>query len=181
MAFPDSTTRPANEVTLTSDPKGIFLEGYLDGTPRPGVAMQLKAAGTVIGGRNTWEVYNQASDGVRALIAILLPDFLHGQALAVQDQADLSDVGGDDSQFVTGAHIHMYCPIAGEEMNIRVAFAGTGTGDSIAIGDKFMVDDGTGLFIAVGGSEQSAPFVATEAVADVKSTGTMVRCMYTGH
>lgn len=181
MAFPDSTTRPANEVTLTGDPKGMFLEGYLDGTPRPGVVMQPKAGGTVIGGRNTWEVYNQAADGVRGIIAVLLPDFLHGQALAVQDQTDLDDVGGDDEQFVTGSHIHMYVPIAGEEMNVRVALAGTGTGDSIAIGDKFMVDDGTGLLIAVTGSEESAPFIAMEAVADVKATGTMVRCMYTGY
>lgn len=181
MAFPDSTTRPANEVVLNGDPKGVFLEGILDGTPRPGVIMQLKAGGTVVGGRNEYEVYNQSADGVRGMIAILLPNFLQGGALATQDQTDLSDVGGDDAQFEDEDHIYMYCPVMGEEVNVRVAIAGTGTGDAIAIGDKFMVDDGTGLLIAVTGSEQAAPFQATEAVADVKSTGTMVRCIYTGY
>lgn len=181
MSFPDSTIRPANEIVLNANPKGVFLEGFVSGTPKPGVAMQIKAAATPVGGRNVFEVYNQASDGVRAMVAILLPNFLQGGALDTQDQTSLSDVLGNDTAFEDGDHIHLYCPVMGEELNIRVAVAGTGTGDGIAIGDKFMIDDGTGLFIAVGGSEQSAPFQAVEAVADVKSGGTLVRCIYTGY
>lgn len=51
MAFPDSTSRPANEIALSVEPLGVWLEGHVLGTPRPGVIMQLVAGGTVIGGR----------------------------------------------------------------------------------------------------------------------------------
>lgn len=178
--FPDTTVRPANEIVIQANPRGVFIEGIVDGTPRPGVCMQIKAGTAPVGGRLTYEVYNQAADGARHAILILLPNILQGQALALQDQDDLSDVGGVDTAFESGDRITMYCPAAGEEVGVRVAISGTGTDDHIDEGDELMLDDGTGLVIPATGGPAAIPFQATEAVRDVVATGTIVRCMYTG-
>lgn len=156
-----------NEVVLASPPKGHFIEGIIDGTPLPGTIMQLKAATAPVGGRHTWEVYNQSADGVRGIIAVLREDHLQGKTVS--------------DAYVSGSRGFLYCPIMGEELNVRVSAAGTGTGDAVAIGDKFMVDDGTGLLVAVTGAEQSAPFQAMEALTDVVVAGTMTWCIYTGY
>lgn len=156
-----------NEIVRQADPKGVFKEGIISGTPLPGVCMQIQAGTAPNNGRNTWEVYNQSADGVRALVAVLREDHLQGKTI--------------DDAYVTGKRGFLYCPAMGEELYMRVAFPGTGTGDAIAVGDKFMIDDGTGLLVAVGGSEQSAPFQAIENVDDVEAEGTLVLCIYTGH
>lgn len=155
-----------NEIILSNDPRGRFLEGIVSGTPKPGTIMQLQAGTEPVGGRHTWEVFNQASDGTVALIAVLLPDALQGKLAT--------------DAYVSGTRCFLYCPVAGEELNVLVAHAGTGTGDAIAIGDRFMVDDGTGLLIANSGGA-SVPFIALETLDDVVATGTLCHCMYTGH
>ena len=128
--------------------------------------MQVKAGVDPVNGRPTWEVYDQASDGTVALVAVLLPDDLQGK--------------GIDDAYVTATRCFLYAPIAGEELMMRVSAPGTGTGNAIAVGDRFMIDDGTGNLVANSGGA-SVPFIATESVDDVTSGGTLVRCMYTGH
>lgn len=155
-----------SEIILSANPKGVFLEGIVSGTPKPGTVMQIKAATEPEGGRHTWEVFNQASDGTLALIAVLLPDELQGKLAT--------------DAYVTATRCFLYCPIAGEELNMLVAAPGTGTGDSFAIGDRLMVDDGTGILVA-DSSGASVPFLVMETVADVVAAGSLVHCMYTGH
>lgn len=157
-----------NVIVVSAAPAGRFLEGHISGTPKPGTLMQIKAATEPKNGRFTWEVFNQASDGIRGLIAILLEDDLQGK--------------GIDDAYVDGSRCKLYCPIPGDELLVRVAAPGTGTGDSFAIGAKLMADDGTGLFVAsTGAAVGSEPFVVTETAADVVSTGTLVQVMFTGY
>lgn len=155
-----------NEIIVSANPRGAFLEGYVSGTPKPGTVMQIKAATEPKGGRFTYEVFNGAADAERAAIIVLLPNQLLGKIAT--------------DAYVDGERCFLYCPLPGEELNMLVAAAGTGTGDSIAIGDRFIVDDGTGLLIDTTGSPESEPFVAIETVSDVVAAGTLVCCMATG-
>jgi len=116
-----------NEIVLTAFPKGVRREGIISGTPSPGTVMQLVAATEPVAGRYTWEVYDADADGDQRIIACLDRDGLVGQLAT--------------TAYVDGARCFLYCPIMGEEMNMLVAAAGTGTGDAKAIGDLFMVDD----------------------------------------
>jgi len=156
-----------NEIIITADPRGVFLEGIVYGTPLPGSCMQIKSGTAAVGGRLTYEAFDAGLDGDRRLIAVLLADSKRG--------------GTADTALVSGDRCELYCPIAGEELNMRVSAAGTGTGDSVAVADLLIVNDGDGLLIATTGTPESEPFIAIEAITDVVSTGTLVACIYTGH
>ncbi len=156
-----------NEIILSADPRGVFKEGIIDGTPKPGTVMQVKAATEPIGGRHTWEVADYGADGDQRLVAVLLADWAQGKTA--------------DNAYADGDRCFLYCPVAGEELNMRISAAGTGTGDAIAIGALLMVDDGTGLLVATTGTPESESFICMETVADVVLAGTLCHCMYTGH
>lgn len=156
-----------NVIVVSAAPAGRFLEGHISGTPKPGTLMQIKAATEPINGRFTWEVFNGAADGERTLIAILREDELQGKDC--------------ETAYETGKRCFLYCPIPGDELLVRVAVAGTGTGDSLAIGDRLIAQDGTGLFVPTTGTPESEPFIVTETVDDVEAAGTLVQVMYTGH
>ena len=153
-------------ILLAAHPRGMFLEGTMSGTPYPGTLMTIVAATEPVGGRYTWEPYNRDADGDRALVAVLLEPF-HGASYA--------------TAYATGERCRIYAPVAGEEMNVMVSAAGTGTGDAIAIGDLLIPVDGTGLLIATAGSPEIEPFQCMQTTADVVAAGTLVHCMYTGH
>lgn len=156
-----------NNIIVSAEPKGVFKEGIIDGTPLPGTIMQIKATTEPVGGRHTWEVANYGADGDQRVVAVLLEDRLQGKT--------------KDDAYADEDRCFLYFPIAGEELNVRWAAAGTGTGDAVAIGDLGIVDDGTGLVVDTTGSPESEPFQALETVADVVSTGSLVWAMYTGH
>lgn len=185
MAFPDSTTRPPNEIVVQASPRGVMLEGTFAATggtkTRPGMAVQLKAGAAAVNGRPVYEPYNRAADGARAAVLIVLANLLQGQALATQDfVTDLDDIGGVDAEFDDEDHIYLYAPAMGEEILVRVATPGTGSDDAVAVGDELMIDDGTGFFIAAAGPPAAVPFQALEAVPETVATGTLVRAMFTG-
>lgn len=155
-----------NEIIVSSNPKGVFLEGVVSGTPKPGTMMQIKAATEPSNGRHTWEVFNQSGDGVRGLVAILLPDHLQGQTA--------------EDAYADGERCFLYVPAAGEEMNVLIGdVAGTAATSDFAIGDKLMVDDGTGKFVDATG-EESAPFIVMETIDDMVGD-TLIWAMYTGY
>ena len=153
-------------ILLESNPKGKFLEGTVYGTPKPGTLMTIKAATEPTGGRHTWEPYNTDGNATRQVIAVLLLPF-HGASY--------------DTAYESGEQCRVYFPIAGEEMNMLVSAAGTGTGDSVAIGDLLIPVDGTGVLIVTTGSPEIEPFVCLETAEDVVEAGTLLHCMYTGH
>lgn len=156
-----------NEILVTAQPRGRFLEGIISGTPSPGTVMQIKEATEPVGGRHTWEVYDAAADGNQRLIAVLLQDTLQGK-IATDAYED-------------GDRCFLYCPLPGDDMNMLVTASGTSTGDSQAIGDLYIVEDGTGMLIATTGTPEAEPFVCLETVSDVTAAGTLVWCMFTGY
>jgi len=155
-----------NKILLASNPRGMFIEGSVSGTPLPGTLMTLKASTEPVGGRPTWEAYDRDADGDRALVAVLLEGF---------SGATYADA------YVTGERCQVYVPAAGEELNVLASASGTGTGDSMAIGDLLIAVDGTGLLVATTGDIESEPFQVMETVADVVAAGTLTHCIYTGH
>jgi hypothetical protein len=155
-----------NEILLTAiEPQGVDIEGIISGTPKPGTVMQIKASTEPVGGVFTWEVYNQAADGNRSLIAVLLPDALQGKCAT--------------DAYVTGSRGFLYMPAAGEQLNMILQDV-SGTGDTHAIGERLIVDDGTGTLIATTGTPESEPFILLETLAAPTADG-LARCMFTGY
>ncbi|MCK9569341.1 hypothetical protein M0R72_10425 [Candidatus Pacearchaeota archaeon] len=158
-----------NNIVVEANPRGKFVEGTVSGTPYPGTIMQVKAATEPVGGRFTYEAYNRDADGNRPLgpLYILREDQLQGKAAT--------------SAYADGDRAFLYCPLPGDEVNILVSAAGTSTGDSLAIGDLLIPNDGDGTCVATTGSPEIEPFVVMETTADVTVTGSLVWCRYTGY
>jgi hypothetical protein len=159
-----------HETILVFGKSGRILEGIVSGTPYPGTVMQRKAATEPVGGAYTYEAYNRDADGNRpagALWVLLEPGVLDPSKLITDAYAD-------------GARCRLYCPVPGDWLLMLVSKAGTGTGDSIAIGDILIVDDGTGYLVATTGSPENEPFSAIETMSDVEADGTLTLCEFTG-
>ncbi len=160
-------------IVLSANPRGMFLEGIISGTPKPGTLMQLKAATEPVQGRPTWEVYNPAigGDGVPGLVAVLREDDLNGKTV--------------NDAYVSGTRCFLYCPIQGDEINVRKAdISGTGTAsEDVAIAAKLLIVAGTGMVsaVAVGviASPVAYPFQALETITDWPAEG-LIQVMYTG-
>jgi hypothetical protein len=153
-----------NEIIVSANPRGVFLEGIVSGTPKPGTCMQIKAATEMVNGRFTYEAYNRDADGNRYPIIVLLPDNLRGK-LATEAYAD-----GDRGFF--------YCPLPGEELNV-LKLDVSGTADDFAIGQQLIVDDGTGKVLGTTGSPEAEPFICLETITD-PTTDQLVHVMFTG-
>lgn len=155
-----------SEIVVASNPRGMFLEGIVDGTPKPGTLMQIKAGVEPVGGRHTWEVFNGAADGEQCLMAILREDHLQGKSA--------------EDAYADGDRCFLYVPVAGEEMNVLVGdVAGTAATSDFAIGDKLMHDDTTGKFVDTTGTPESEPFIVLETITDMVGD-TLVHVMATG-
>lgn len=157
-----------NTIVLSSAPAGRFLEGILNCTTtlKPGHAMEIDAAvEPAEGGKHTWQAFT-GSTGERKLIAILL-------------EAEMIGLGCEDG-ITDGWKVRMYCPIPGDELLVRVSASGTGTGDSLAIGDKLIIVSG-GTFIKTTGTPEAEPFEVMETTDDVTSTGDLIHVIFTGN
>jgi len=155
-------------IMVSSHPRGVFLEGKASGTLKPGMIVQIKAT-DLVSGRPVFEKYNRDADGNRPQgpFFVVLEDTLQGKTYS--------------DSYSDGDRVFVYAPLPGEELNVLWSAAGTGTGDSVAIGDLAIPDDGTGLLITTTGTPECEPFMAMEAVSDVTAEGTLVRCMFTGY
>lgn len=159
-----------NQIIVSSPAMGKFLEGTLDtsGTPKPGTIMQRKAATAADdNGQHTWTEYNTSDDGDFPLgaIAVLLEK---GEGYTYSDA------------YADGDHCFLYQPLPGDQLNMLWSASGTGTGDSVAVGDAAEIDDGSGLLIDYDDGT-TKPFIALEAVTDVVATGTLVWSEFTGY
>jgi hypothetical protein len=157
-----------NGIIVSANPRGVFLEGLISGTPKPGTVMQISAATEPVGGRYQWEAYNPDADGNQRIIAVLLPDELQGKTAA--------------DAYVTGTRGFLYCPVPGEELNMLVKDV-AGTGENFAIGDLFIVDDGTGKLVDTTGTPEAEPFICLETIAAATAIAAdhLVHCMFTGY
>ncbi len=153
---------------LTNSPKGVFLEGIISGTPKPGTIMTLKAGVAPQGGRFTYEPYETASgaDGDPRMQAVLLEDHLQGKTFS--------------DAYVSGTRCFMYVPISGEEMNILLSGEGTsGSANVFTIGERLKVEHASGHLIAEGTSANQSPWMLLEAVTEAVSTDTLAWCQRT--
>jgi hypothetical protein len=149
-----------NSIIVSSEPKGVREECIISGTPTPGVVMELKGATAAVGGRFTYEPAGttaaagskgMSADGDRIPICVLTEDSLQGK-LATTAYAD-------------GDRGFLYWPVNGEELNMLFQNA-SGTADDVLVGDKLIVDDGTGKLLVSTGSPECEPFGALEAITD---------------
>jgi hypothetical protein len=82
----------------------------------------------------------------------LLPDQLQGK--------------GATDAYVLGTRCFLYCPISGEEMNLVLGEI-AGTGNTFAIGDRFIIDAENGILVPESGSPQETLAVCLETVTQV--------------
>ena len=131
-------------IVISAQARGVFKEGTISGTPKPGTMMTIKPAVALVGTRFTWEPFLTTQtgsgatvrDAAKRLVSVLLPDDLQGS--------------NQLTAYVSGARGYLYCPAPGEELNMLVVDPGAGTSsasDLIAIGDLFCAQNGTGLLI----------------------------------
>ncbi len=154
-----------NRIIVSSDPKGVYLEGIVSGTPKPGTIMEIKySVTTLTGGEWTWQAFQTDADGKPGLIAVLLEDRLQGKTTT--------------DAYVAGTRCFLYCPVAGEDMNCLVQNL-SGTADDHAFGERLMVDNSSGMLIA-NSSGTSVPFILLETITDPVAD-TLAWCKYTGH
>lgn len=157
-----------NEIIVSAQPKGIFHEGPISGTPKPGTIMQIDVSeGIDDNGNFTWEIFNADADGARPKgpLAVLLPDNYRGK-IATDAYAD-------------GDHGFLYTPVAGEELNCLMKDV-TGTGDDHAIGEMLIVDDTTGKLVATTGTPETEPFMNLETSVD-PTADALHHVIYTGY
>lgn len=128
--------------------RGHYLEGILTAiTPKPGTCLQLTSAS----GANTYQLWNGAADGENHEVIILLEDMLQGSTV--------------DTAYAASSRCFLYIPQRGDEFLVLFGNA-SGTADDVAIGDKLMIDKGTGKAIPTSGSPEMEPFLALEAITD---------------
>lgn len=150
---------------IVSGGNGVFRECIVSGTPKPGTCMTPLAATEPVNGVFTYEVFNRDADGNQAVVAVLLEDTLQGY--------------GVSQAYVTGTRGMLYFPQPGDHLQMLVKNI-AGTGDSFAIGDILIIDDGTGTLVATTGTPEMESFVVLETQAALTSD-TLVLCEYTGH
>lgn len=150
-----------NNIIITANPQGRFLEGIIYGTPKPGTCLSIKMP-FYEGGWHQWEPFTPAS-GNKRLVAVLLEDVNQGKTIT--------------DAYVTGTRCRIYCPIAGEEMNMLIADV-AGTGDTHAVLEQLMIQTATGLLIA-DSSGESEPFTLLTALTAL-SADVLAPCVYTG-
>lgn len=148
-------------IIASANPQGKFLEGTISGTPKPGVVMQIKASTEPTNGRYTYEPIGTTSnggDGAPRQVIVLLEDAEQGKTF--------------DDAYESGKRCRLYCPIPGEELNLRRnEISGTGSAtEDISIGERLLVVEGTGKLspVAVGiiASPVSYPFYSLETKTD---------------
>ncbi len=122
-------------------------------TPKPGQIMQIQIATALIGGRWTWEIYNQAADGSRPAGPFIL---LKEDRLQGRDQTTAYAAG--DRAF--GAIMLPGCEFNGLLLNI------SGTADDHTKGEVLVVDDTTGKFIATASTPETEVAMLLETVTD---------------
>jgi hypothetical protein len=134
----------------------------VDGTPKPGTIMQIKAA-TVPdgGGRHTYTAWNPGGDGAinGGPVVILLQDRYRGKTW--------------EDAYTAGTRCFLYHCVLGEEYNVRrTAITGTGSPtEDISIGEDLLIVSGTGFVspVVVGVAAQTPlkyHFRSLEAIAD---------------
>ena len=158
-----------NNIIVNPAPRGIFMEGVMAAsqTPKPGTIMQMDATVALVSGRHTFTPYSRDADGdmPKGPLWVLLPDRLQGKTVT--------------DAYAAGDRCFLYCPLAGDELNLLLDDI-SGTTDDHAAGEILMVDTETARLIATTGSPESEPFLLLEAITDPVAD-TLAWVIYTGY
>lgn len=147
------------QIIVSPNPKGVFKECIVNGTPYPGIVMEMDpGVAADARGRHTWQAYGTdaaatgrgvGNDGDRKVVAVLVEKkYLDGSGIYSTQYAD-----GDPGM--------LYFPVAGEDLNMMIENQ-SGTGESFSIGDECMVDDGTGKMLEADSNAEAQPFICME-------------------
>lgn len=160
-----------NRIIVTPEPKGRFEEFLVSGTPKPGQWMGIKPGVAAVGGstsaigRFTYEPAGvtaaagsrgMAASGDRIAVCILLG---FQDSVACPPGFQVSDA------YVDGQRGAGYWAQNGDLLNCLFKNV-AGTADDVAVGDKMIIDDGTGKVSVSTGAVESEPLEAREALID---------------
>ncbi len=150
-----------NKIIVSGNPLGIFKEGIISGTPKPGTCMEIKQTATLTAGRPTYQAWTKATGA-------------YGQVVVLCEGGQGQDA---DTAYVTGTRGFLYCPIPGDVLNLRVANQG-GTAEDANIGDLFAITQTTGLLI----HNSANVFPCFTAIEDKASAGGeyLLACEFNG-
>ena len=153
-----------NTILCSENPRGIFRNCIVSGTPKPGVVMQLKSSTEPVNNVWTYEVYAPGADGGRPKgpVAVLLEDSIQGKTIT--------------DAYVSGSRGHLYFPLPGDLLLMQLQDV-AGTADTHAIGEKLIIDNSTGTLIATTGSPQTEAFVVMETMTAL-SADTLALVMF---
>lgn len=166
-----------NRIIVTPEPRGVFEECIVSGTPKPGTCMELKTAGSA-GNRHTYEAagttaasgsHGMSADGDRMPVCVLLCWPEHAACPPGRTAADA---------YVDGERGAVYWPQPDEELNVLFMNV-AGTGEDVVFGDKMIIDDGTGKILVSTGTPESEPFQALEAYTD-PTADQLLWCKFSG-
>ena len=151
-----------DRIVLSAQPRGVFEEITIVGTPKPGTVMVIVPGQTAVNDDGRWDyepagttaasgTQGMGADGDRIPIAVLIEDALQGRAVS--------------TAYATGDRGRVYYPAVGEELNMLMQNA-AGTGDDLTVGDPLIVDDGTGKVLKSAGTPETEPFMCLQVVTD---------------
>ena len=160
-------------ILITANPRGVFEDVYVVGTPKPGTCMEIEPSVEPVANIFHYAVYGTqagateqyvSADGDRKCIAILLE--------RDQDGSTYNDAYVDDD------FGRVYFPLMGEQFNMLFEDV-QGTGDDLVIGEECMVDDGTGKLLTADNNAEAHPFTVLETVTNPMADH-WVRCRFNG-
>lgn len=151
-----------SQILIQGEPEGVWEEGTITDTSKPGTCMEEVPATAYSNGRPSYRARSAAA-GAKGPVIVLLPDTLQGKTAS--------------DAYVSGTRCFLYFPVAGEHLNMLVGDV-TGTGDTIAIGAKFGVNNDGKL--KADSAYTSAPFEAQEALTAL-TADTLVWMRYLGN
>jgi len=160
-------------IIIASEPRGVFEEITVVGTPKPGTVMEIKPSTAAVQNRFSYQVYGTQAyssgqyvdnDGDRKCIAVLVEKDHEG--------------GTYDDAYADGDLGQIYYPLPGEQLNMLVADE-SGTGDDHVIGQEMMVKDGTGTLIIADTDAEAHPFTLLEAATD-PTADALTWCRFNG-
>lgn len=156
-----------NEIVVTADPIGRFIEGQYEGnlTCVAGQILQLDYT-NIVGNEPAMKLYIPGSNGAKPIgpYVVALVANLWGRMPTVfpnPSSYSSSTVSYPGTAYNAGDRIFGYIPYVGDELNLLIA-DGPGTGLSYTAGNQFIVQNGTGKLLLTSGSPASIPFTLLE-------------------
>lgn len=160
-----------NRTVITSPPGGLHTEGIVKAgqTFFPGMIVTRDPSVALVNGRFTYKIYAESANGDQPTGGF----FIVTEALNGLIGKVITD------SYAPGERCSLYVPEMGEELNLLVLNL-AGTADDHAIGEKMMVNTGTGKLIVTAGTPETEVAQLLEAIVD-PIADTLAWCQWSGH